>query len=259
MKSKKIMVASGCSFTFEPWNWPTFVVNELDLDLLNVGMASTGNGLISKKVIYNVNELLKTYRPEDIIVGVMWSGIDRVDFYSEDNREMSNINGWIQNPTTVVKGCNNWEIGNFMWKTTKSKLWYEHFHTHTGSLIQTIQNILTTQWYLEKHGVKYFMSTYLDIFNNDLIKGLLNKPDVRYLYEMINFENFLPVSGCHEWVARNCGDLAFNKPDENGNVGMHPTEYGHKQFAKDVIVPFIKNNNLIDLNNNFPQKKINLI
>ena len=28
MDDKKIFVASGCSFTFEPWNWPTFVAEE---------------------------------------------------------------------------------------------------------------------------------------------------------------------------------------------------------------------------------------
>ncbi len=42
---KKILLASGCSFTFEPWNWPGHLSQKLDINLLNVGMASQGNGL----------------------------------------------------------------------------------------------------------------------------------------------------------------------------------------------------------------------
>ena len=47
---KKVIV-SGCSFTFEDWNWPKYLIKHLNVptrDLINVGMASQGNGLISK-------------------------------------------------------------------------------------------------------------------------------------------------------------------------------------------------------------------
>ena len=71
---KKVIV-SGCSFTFEDWNWPKFLRKHLNVskqNLINVGMASQGNGLISKKLIYVVNKELETTKPEDILVGVMF-------------------------------------------------------------------------------------------------------------------------------------------------------------------------------------------
>lgn len=241
MKNKKILLSSGCSFTFEDWNWRTFVCEIMDYELLNVGTSSIGNGLIGKKVIYNVDNLLKIYKPEDIIVGVMWSGIDRNDFYTDDSTKMDNINNWKENPTKVVDGDRNWEITNFYWKTRKSRLWYENFHTSIGSMIQTIQNILMVQWYLDRVNVKYYMSTFLDIFHINGADNLTSHPEISYLYKMIDFNRFLPVSGCHEWVKENYQEDGFNAPDSNGYIGVHPTKFGHQKFVEEVIVPFIKN------------------
>jgi hypothetical protein len=241
MDSKKILLSSGCSFTFEPWNWPTFVANTMDWELLNVGMASTGNGLISKKIIYNVNKLLKTKNPKDIIVGVMWSGFDRHEFHVDKQLYIENTNGWSQNPTSITEGNKNWVITNIHWQNRHSKIWYENLHTSVGAMIITIEHILRTQWFLEKVGVKYFMSTYLDIFNYFGADRVVSNPEVKYLYDMIDFTKFLPVSGCHEWVKKHYEfDGGFNPPNDNGVVGMHPTEFGHKKFTEQVIVPFIK-------------------
>ncbi len=246
MENKKILLASGCSFTFEKWNWPTFVKDELNYDLLNVAMASQGNGLISKKVIYNVQKLLETYKPEDILVGVMWSGVDRDDFFVENYEDKGNIDGWIENPTSIIDGQNNWLITNFHWSIPLAKIWYENFHTHTGSMIKTMERILYTQWFLEKNNIKYFMSSFIDIFHAHGAEYFITTKEVEYLYKQINFDNFLPVKGCHEWVKEHYGDKGgFNAPTETGYIGIHPTEFGHKKFSEEVIIPFLKNKNYI--------------
>lgn len=242
MENKKTFLASGCSFTFEPWNWPTFVCNEMNYNLVNVGMASSGNGLIAKKVIYNVDKLLKTHSPEDIIVGVMWSGVDRNDFYTDDPRRISNVNNWIENPTHIIEGYKNWEITNFSWISPRSKIWYEHFHTSVGAMVQTMQNILMVQWYLERKNIKYFMTTFLDIFFKNGAENYIKHPEVAYLFEMIDFSKFLPITGCHEWVNENYPEKGLNGPDKFGNIGIHPTKFGHIKFSEEVVVPFIKSN-----------------
>ena len=104
---KKIIV-SGCSFTFEDWNWPKYLIKHLNVptrDLINVGMASQGNGLISKKLIYAVNKELENTDSKDMLVGVMWSGIDRVDFHSENNYSSENN---IQNNSMIKKSKGNY-------------------------------------------------------------------------------------------------------------------------------------------------------
>lgn len=243
MDTKKVFLASGCSFTFEPWNWPTYVAETMNWDLLNVGMASTGNGLISKKIIYNIGKLLEIKKPEDIVVGIMWSGFDRHEFYVDHHMSMENINGWVQNPTSILNGNNNWVITNIHWKNTHAKIWYENLHTNVGAMITTIENILRTQWFLEKHNIKYFMSSYLDIFNYSGANHIVNHPEVKYLFDMIDFSKFLPVEGCHEWVKKHYEKTGgFNPPNGNGVIGIHPTPFGHQRFSEEVIIPFIKTN-----------------
>ena len=104
--NKKTILVSGCSFTFEPWCWPTFTTNELETNLINVGLASQGNSLISKKLIYNTDKFLKSNSNEDLVVGVMWSGIDRHDFHIDEEIKLANIDGWLENPTKIIDDKN---------------------------------------------------------------------------------------------------------------------------------------------------------
>lgn len=168
MDNRKTLVASGCSFTFEPWNWPTFLSNELNMDLINVGMASQGNGLISKKAIYIVDSLLNDGKnPEDILVGIMWSGPDRHEFYTSDTSRLTNIDNWVENPTSVIPHPDNlyrnWIITNCHWSVNNSQLYYKYFHHNVSAMIQTLQNILLTQLYLEKKRCKIF---YVNLFKH---------------------------------------------------------------------------------------------
>lgn len=86
------------------------------------------------------------------------------------------------------------------------------------------------------------MSTYMDIFKDESTN---NHPDVKYLYDMIDFSKFLPVNGCFEWVKENY-PKEFRVVDENGNIlDFHPTEKGHEKFTDEVIIPYLKEKNII--------------
>jgi len=67
-------------------------------------MGSIGNGLIAKQIIYQTTQLLKINKPEDILVGIMWSGIDRHEIYtlSKEAKKYVETDGLIENPTEVV-------------------------------------------------------------------------------------------------------------------------------------------------------------
>jgi len=245
--NKKTILVSGCSFTMENWCWPNFTTNELKTNLINVAMGSQGNGLISKKLIYNADKFLKSNSNEDLVVGVMWSGIDRHDFHIDYDVKLENIDGWIQNPTKVIDDPNinsGWIISNHHWKTTHSKTWYKKYHTDIGALIFTIQNIVFTQSYLEKKNVKYFMTTFMDIFKP--FNHLLTHPEVKYLYDLINFDTFIPIDGCYEWVKEKYDHTGgFDDSAPNGHKNIHPTPFGYERFANEVIVPYIKEKKLL--------------
>jgi len=240
--NKKTLISSGCSFTHQPWSW-AYKLQELNgYELLNVSMPCQGNNIIAQKVLYNVTEQLKTKNKEDIIVGVMWSGVDRHDFYMYDSTKLENIDGWEENPTDIIKGRKNWIIMNSNWNNPIATLWYQNFHTYVGAMIDTLKNVLLTQLFLEKNNIKYFMTTYINIFDN-LNNDIFSNPEVEYIYKMINFNTFLPVDGCYEWVRDNCENLGFNEVDLNGGFGIfHPNDYGHKMFTENVIIPFINKN-----------------
>ena len=243
-ENKKTLIASGCSFTHQPWSW-AYKLKELnEYDLLNVSMPCQGNNIIAQKVLYNVSQQLKIKRKEDILVGVMWSGVDRHDFFMYDVNRIENIDGWEENPTNIIEGQKNWVIMNSNWDNPIARLWYENFHTYVGAMIDTLKNVLLTQLFLEKNNIKYFMTTYMNIF--DTIKeDILFNPEVEYIHKMINFDNFLPVDGCYEWVKNNCKEKGFNSVDLNGDMGIHhPNDYGHEMFTKEIILPFLKNINV---------------
>ena len=235
---KKTLIVGGCSFTFEPWNCPGPTSEELDLNLINVGMGSQGNGLISKKVIYTVEQQLKIKKSEEIIVGIMWSGFDRHEIYIENPKKYINIDGWIENPTSIIDGYKNWLILNCNWKIEEAEMWYTNFHTNISATIESIKNILFTQLYLEKRNIKYFMTTFVDVF--DLWKHEINNVEVKYLYDMIDFNNFIPIKGCAEWVRENYLEIGFTDPIKAAYELHHPNSDGHKKFAKDVVVPYLK-------------------
>jgi|688.fasta_scaffold478225_2 hypothetical protein len=236
----KILISSGCSFTDTEWDktWPVHLAEYFpNAERKEVGLGSSGNGLISRKVIYEVTEALKKYKPEEILVGVMWSSRDRSEFYTHDELKFDNSDGWRQNPTNFILGTNkSWNLLHWGWKNEYSKLYYSTFHDNIGSLIYTYEHVLRTQWFLKLNKIPYFMSNITEeLFNN----GISGAPDVIHLHDQIDKLHFLPVLGEHEW-ARDHSGLEFRDWD-----GWHPSPEQHKLFVEKIIVPFLQEKNYI--------------
>ena len=236
----KVVISSGCSFTDTAWanTWPVHLVKYYPTaQHIKSGLSASGNGLISRKIIYEVTEALKTHKPKDILVGVMWSGRDRHDVYLSDPPKFEHNSGWRSNPTRFIKSSSNhWTLLNWYWENDFAKQYFTQYHDNIGSQIYTIEHVLRIQWFLQLHQIPYFMSTFTDeVFD----KGMINHIDVDHLYEQIDFTHFLPVKGEHEW-ARDHSGLPFAQHD-----AMHPTEDQHKMFVDEVIVPYLKTKNYL--------------
>jgi hypothetical protein len=74
---------------------------------------------------------------------------------------------------------------------------------------------------------------------------LIDNAEVRYLYDMIDHTKFLPVKGCQNWVLENHKAEGFNPADSEGNIDLHPNKAGHLRFTEQVILPHLKERNLI--------------
>lgn len=212
------------------------------MELHNVALGSQGNGLISRKLIQRVTQDLNTFRADEILVGIMWSGPDRHDFFSDDpgSHLGKDINdGWIENPTQVTphgsKSDSGWIICNHDWKNPASQSYYKNFYSQIGQMIYTLEHILRTQWFLDKNGIDYFMTTYT---SEVLPSLLLEHPELRYLWSLVDKQKFLPIAGCFEWCRDNT-DIHFRRYDN------HPLSEHHELFVKRFMVPHLKSINLI--------------
>jgi len=235
----KILVTSGCSFSDYRHNtWPNHLGSLLPEYTQNhLGLMSQGNGIISRKLIYKVNQLLKTNSASELLVGIMWSGPNRHDFYNSFYpKNIKNQYDIIENPTGFVDNDKSWIIFNHFWDTEHCQNYYRNYHDPVFGYVTTMEHILRTQWFLEKHKIKYFMTTYTsEVF----LEGYIKHPEVEYLYRQINFDTFLPIQGEYEWC-RDFSKFEFPLKDDH-----HPSPEQHREFTEQVIIPFLKKKQII--------------
>lgn len=235
MLNYKLLIASGCSYTAGADNWPKPLSTLLNCALINYGVVSVGNGRISRSVIYGVNEALKKYKCEELLVGIVWSGNNRKEFFQSEP-DLNNITTFgTANPHGFVENQNNWVTTNHHWNDLYSKTYYKYFYDQIEDEIVTLEHILRTQWFLEKHKVKYFMSTFAP--------GVLpekKENNTEHLMSMIDFNKFLPIKSVMEWCLYD-SNLPVSEQDRLVSItSMHPTIEQSIKLAKEIIFPFIK-------------------
>ena len=252
--SKKLITA-GCSFTVNAKDgpaWPTYLKQSLEPynyhDFINNALSSAGNGLISRKAIYQVTEELKTRPPEDLLVGIIWSGSSRYD-YRLSNTEILNFkrdnthNGWVENPTSIaLKGSKHWVVLNHHWADPKwhpekksnieAETYYRYFFDEVGATIYTLEHMLRVQWFLKSKNIKYFCG----FFKNEAINSShFDHPEVSYLFNELDQTTFLPGTSMYNWVEKNSKSDFKLSPQHD-----HPRTFQHKEYAEQVILPFLK-------------------
>ena len=255
-----ILVTGGCSFseTISPWitTWPKHLENYINpKSAHHTGLGSGGNGLISRSIIYRVSQLLKQNNSEDLLVGIMWSGPDRHEIFVDKNDVTETITHGMTIPGENGKSLGVYNPYNFIDKDddhswlllhphnsgdTRSKVWYKHLHNNIGAYINTLEHILRTQWFLKSQGIKYFMTTYTGevlpkTLSNSIPELLSENKHTKHLYDLVDFDRFLPVEGEYEWCRDKSGLQFPNKNDP------HPSSDQHQLFTKEVIVPFLSN------------------
>jgi len=196
--------------------------------------------MISRQVMYAVEQALKSHSATDILVGLFWSVADRHEFYNDQRViEFVDQTHW-GNPTSLDRYVpssrtkKHWVLINPHYTKTYSETYYRMFHNSIDSVIKTCEHVLRTQWYLQKHGIRYFMST----FTQETFRKL-DHPEVSWLYNQIDHDVFLPVKGIYEWAVESSG-MKFETDDL-----IHPTTAQNQLFTDQVIWPFLKERNYV--------------
>lgn len=228
------LITGGCSFSdlTTTKTWPHWLAQSLNANLTSTGLSSTGNKFISRRVHHAVNEKLKTTDPKDIIVGVMWSGPSRAEFYHKNYIKLHDSEGWVQNPVVWPEGdSGGWTIMNAWWKIKLAKFYYTYFYDEIGSQVLTLESIISLQNYLKLNNIKYFMSIY-----HDEVFTIRNHPQLDWLYEQIDWDHFLSGKSCYHWCKFKSG-LPY--PIELHKGISHPSEEQHKAYTQKVIRNFL--------------------
>lgn len=249
----KCLITAGCSNSQVPnadVTWPVHLNEALKPDqVYYLGQGAAGNGIISRKVIYALTEALKTYRPEEILVGIMWSGSDRREVYSFNDKPTEKISNDIvsyRNPCAVIHE-NNHYILNKHWTHNEYAKTYHSIISDEDSVLVTLEHMLRVQWLLKLNNIKYFMTEYdYDVFAPYAI-GIVDKlqiinsgEDLKFLYDQIDFEFWLPIDNMYSY-AKFDSKFDFARPPD-----PHPSTEQHKEMVEKVLLPFLKNKYNID-------------
>lgn len=249
MGKPRILIAGGCSFTQYPQantnNWPYYLSRDCNFSTFYLGTGSSDNSLIAHKVMNQLSIIIKSqqYRKEDLLVGVMWSGMSRHSVYlqkepysytrlprPEGDPNHLKSNQFVGNPNRTSELANYYLVN--AWMTDElSQLYYKHFYDDVGAALSTLKNMLLVQNFCKLNNIPYFFTEY----NYDTISNLdiRNHIDVKYLYDCLDFDHFLPVDNMGNWC-RESG-LPYLKKDDD-----HPTSEMSEKFTQTVIVPYLK-------------------
>lgn len=237
------LITGGCSFSEasdpyfkdgKPFNnpalygksWAWFLNNFLNpTDYFDLAMGGQGNDIISKKVIFTLDKILKTCDSQSILVGIMWSGIDRISLYDTPWQATDN-----QGQTEAL-----YSVATPTWYNNTYNPNVIKLYNNETKYIMTLENILRTQWFLQKHNIKYFMTMYTDAV---LPSTDYNQhPEIKYLLDMIDFSNWACTIGQFEWCREYSG---YSFPDPKD---CHPGTDQHREFFNQKILPFLKEKN----------------
>ena len=244
-----ILVTGGCSFSEckSPWvdTWPRHLERAIAPEqAFHEGLGGQGNGMIARQIIWRVSQLLE--HRDRLLVGIMWTAPDRHEVLLHHTDLPKNVDYGAPVPGEPNKLYNpynwiadtpaKWLLLHYSSTNGIAKELYAKMHNPWHSQIITIEHILRVQWFLQHHNIKYFMSTYT---GNVVSSDLCNHPDVKYLYDQIDFDWFLPVTGEYEWCRDHSG-LDFPVAGDR-----HPGTPQHKLFVDQVVHPFLKQRNFI--------------
>ena len=256
VENPKLIITGGCSYTTSipnsrNINWPLHIHDRVKTNLINTAMGGSGNISISRRIVFQVTNALKIFKPEELLVGIMWSAPHRRDLPKEkvddyngpssqrdyatinfDKREYIKPNESWHHPLSSTN-CMEYHTMHYSQPSKTSVLWYKHFQHDIDDMINTLETILHLQLFLKSRNINYFMTTYMNhVLDNAVMKS--DNFDCQLLNELIDYSVFLDIDGAHEWILQ---DSIYKKlPFSN----EHPISEQMKDLTDKIILPHLE-------------------
>lgn len=254
-----IFVTGGCSFShtdvsmFKTWNELTtdHFYKEGNINV-HTGKDAFGNDLISKSMMFSINQMQKNYPDERIVAMVMWSGISRKALVTRDDDDYINKNTMRDIEKEAFPGMSVPSLQNIQADGNVTEdvgyIYFTPSHAELSKPIKMLYNctnpvndweyttthMLGLQHYCNSVGVELYWCNWnneWDQVYNDRIKGAYS---VSWLYDLLNHDNRITDAGMANWCKEQNDEWCTND-------GIHPNQKSHIDFAEKVVIPFINN------------------
>lgn len=292
----KHLITGGCSFSAggEYTGWTGALSHHMKLRNLNLtcnhtGFNSQGQEMIQKKVMLALTEAFTLgYKPEDILVVVMWSGTSRKSWYIDNhyiiNEIISYFPKFVGGMSNQFLDMKNQVLNLKYFSTAQSDRfeynpdggWYftvdgsecklEFVQQHylldrdlpgLGKIHTSIENIIMLQNFCDLHKVPMIQQFFMDSVYED-IEDKKDHQIINYLYNQLNFNNMIKI-GMFEYlhqflnVSKDKVNLVTHTERKKlsgdttifDNDGFHPGVAGHKLWVDTILMPFLKDKNII--------------
>jgi len=240
MTAFKILLANGCSVAHgtemvdcpiideyidgnpSKFAWPQLLGDELLLETKNISKPGGSNERISRTTIEHVLTLLKQYKNDEILVGIMFSHMNRFE-YPDDGSNFWNTYG-------------HWYIDNKIDEKFVERIILNDYYM----IYKTLQSIHALQMFLHNHNICYFMSFIKSSVthgeNNHM--SFMSELDFEYLFDDIDWDKFFYV------VGKNNKNISIMNLGSDNKMKRGPynhfLEDTHKLYT-DHLIPWVKN------------------
>ena len=212
----------GCSFTMWPWTtWANIVGHELKpVEFYNYGKTGAGNSYISAMIVQA--DAIHKFTPDDLVM-VCWSGIQRHDFFDEDNTT------W-HTPGSLANVGRSWETPDLF----NTKEWLAMTNT-SNFLFRDYTTIKTTIGYLKKTNAHHMqMTDIMTRYSSDWRDPATEvdvQTSVRDIYKDI-FEELHPCYFNSLWDGSLKNKAKGNKQFSPTFKNYHPTPGEHLEYLQ---------------------------
>jgi hypothetical protein len=266
----KHIITSGCSFSEKGYRtWPRHLAKIPDTKVYTLGLASAGNSWIAKTAIQQAHALIQDrINSSDILMIVMWSGIDRKDLFISA-RETPDFNALVHpgkgeaaaiNPVSFIdsnvddlyvsSNIDGYLVGSMhayfdnenIRKAKKDLIM--PFFSDESLAIESYENFLRVQWFCKSNQIKLVNLTYMDIMHYPAPSHHVLTKDyyrnVGPLHDMIDFTDWIfwkNTGGMYEYSRDN--NLVFESDK------VHPAQSAHSYFVDNFLMPELINRRYI--------------
>jgi hypothetical protein len=259
----KQIITNGCSFTngnFDlprgSYTWANVVRDHYknsDILFTNLGYKGSANETILKKTLNH----LKTLNPNDeVILLVQLSAIDRIVV---DGERSPTIGSFLKSLNWMKWGMSKNESINNKWKDYFLNEYSEEKHIEGFlDLLINFQNTLKNYknvkckifcgWDILTQDTDRFnmwdLSTKYENIKDPLVTDLYESTSKKFkeldLKKFWFFENnVVKYGGLSQWVQHNIPVKHWYRDINKKEIDFHPSDYAHKAFAENVIIPII--------------------